>query len=620
MIKERIVCFILICFLHLSAVAQADLPEVFSRNDRQGSALVVLITDFGAVPGSGADATEAVKAAIEKIATLNGAPAVLRFPEGRYDFWAENAPRMHLPVTAVHQQWDFIAGLYLRGLKNVTIDGCGSELLFHSRMTPVVIDQCENITIRNISIDHSRPTVSELLVRRVGENFMDAEIHPDSWYVIDKGKFFWKGADGDLYAPELFQQYDPAGDETWRDNINLGHRAEETGPRMVRFHYSQIPNTLAGRIWQMRGDGIRNQQGAVVNLSKNITWEDVNMYFCTGLGIVSQLSENLVFHRVNIEPRKGSGRTCASFADGIHCCNCTGHVIIKDCRIVGMQDDPVNIYGNDLNVTALEAPDRLILSYSTWEQCGYLMFFPGDELVLLRKETLLPFSTRKIVSAELIDKMTHRVVLDGPVPDDCIGHVAENRTRMPEITISDSYFSRTPTRGVLVSSWRKSVIENCTFHRTRMAAIFVCHGDDPYFLQGAVEDLTIRNNVFNECRGGVFIQPDQPVVDRNAPVDKNITVTGNRFVVGDIERPVLWARSTQDILFTKNRIEVSKPGLPLVWLHGCSGVVIRKNRIRGDRQGIVEVLDYDDGLTTKGLIEADRRWSIVPGILRPGSK
>ena len=592
--------------------------KVIGKSDNK--IIIVDVTEFGVIPNSGKDATVGVKAAIDKIASLNGKPSTLKFPGGRYDFWSNNAAKMHLPVTAVHQQWDFIAGLYLRGLKNVTIDGCGSELLFHSRMTPVIIDNCENIAIRNINIDHSRPTVSELLVRSVGENFMDAEIHPDSRYYIDNGKFFWEGADGDRYVPQIFQQYDPVLDETWRDNLNLGIRAEETGPRLVRFHYAQKPNTIAGRTWQMRGDGIRNQQGAVVNLSKNITWADVNMYFCTGLGIVSQLSENLNFHRVNIEPRAGSGRTCASFADGIQCCNCTGSVIIRDCRIVGMQDDPVNIYGNDLIVTDQLAPDQLILSYSTWEQCGYLMFFPGDELMLLRKETLLPFATRKIVSAELIDKMTHRVVLDRPVPDDCKGHVAENRTRMPEITISGSYFSRTPTRGVLVSSWRKSVIENCVFHRSRMAAIFVCHGDNPYFLQGAVEDLTIRNNVFIECQGGVFIQPDQPVVDRNAPVDKNVSVKGNRFIVGDIERPVLWGRSTKNIVFKKNIIEVTKTGLPLVWLNGCSDILIRNNRIEGDRIGLIEIVDIDSEMQNHSFITTDKNWKIIKGNLREGSK
>jgi len=443
--------------------------------------VVINVTSFGAKPNSGQDATPAVMGALDMIAGLFGKPAILRFPKGRYDFWATNAPRVHYAITAVHQQWDFIAGIHLNGLKHVTVDGCGSELLFHSRMTPIVVNQCEDVEIRNLNIDHIRPTVSEFTIMRVDETFMDVNIHPDSWYVIENGKFRWVGADSDRYEPHLFQPYDPLRDVTWRESQSLGSSAEGIGQRVVRFHYAGKPKAVTGQIWQMRGDGIRNQEGAVVNSSKNVRWQDVNLYFCTGLGIVSQLSEDLTFLRVNIEPKKGSGRTCASFADGIHCCNCYGKVLIENCRIVGTQDDPINIYGDDLVIKSREKPNQLLLSYSTWEQCGYVMFFPGDEVRLLRKQTLLPFATLRVVSAELVDKMTQRVVLDGDIPDDCIGQVAENRSRMPEVLIRGCYFSRIPTRGVLVSSWHKSVIEKNMFFRTHMAAILVCHGDSPYF-------------------------------------------------------------------------------------------------------------------------------------------
>lgn len=584
------------------------------------SKIIIDVTSFGAKPNSGEDATIAVKAALEKIASLDGTAAVLKFPTGRYDFMASDAPRMFMAITAVHQQWDFIAGIYLNGLRHLTIDGCGSELVFHSRMTPIIINQCEDVEIFNLSIDHVRPTVSEFTVTHVGETFMDVEIHPDSWYTVDNGKFFWVGADSDRYVPQLFQPYDPSHAVTWRENLNLGLRAEGIAKGKVRFHYPAKPKVTAGQIWQMRGDGIRNQQGSVVNLSKNVRWTDVDFYFCTGLGIVSQLSEDLAFRRVNIEPRKDSGRTCASFADGIHCCNCSGKVLIEDCRIVGTQDDPINVYGNDLSIISREKPNELLLSYPNQEQCGYLMFFPGDDLMLLRKRTLLPFLSRKIISAELIDKMTQRVVLDGEVPEDCIGQIAENRTRMPEIIIRGCYFARTPTRGVLVSSWRKTLIENNFFDRTQMAAILVNHGDPTYFMQGAVEDLTIRNNTFEECHGGIYIQPEQPVVNRNSPVDKEVRIVGNRFLAGEIEYPIFWARSTQSITIKNNQIEGGKPGSPLIWLNGCSEVVIKNNQIKENPTGIIEMADFDPDLPMKGICETDKGWRIIRGKLREGSK
>ncbi len=118
----------------------------------------------------------------------------------------------------------------------------------------------------------------------------------------------------------------------------------------------------------------------------------------------------------------------------------------------------------------------------------------------------------------------------------------------------------------------------------------------------------------------MFIQPDQPVVNRENPVDRNVTVVRNRFVVDSIERPVLWARSTQNILLTNNRIEVTKPGLPLIWLWGCSGVIVRDNQIIGDRIGHIEVVDFDAGLLTNGIIQADPNWAVIKGEMRKGSK
>lgn len=76
-------------------------------------------------------------------------------------------------------------------------------------MTPIIVNQCEDIEIRNLSVDHIRPTVSEFTIMSVNEASMDVKIHPDSWYVIEYGKFQWLGADSDRYEPHLFQPYDP---------------------------------------------------------------------------------------------------------------------------------------------------------------------------------------------------------------------------------------------------------------------------------------------------------------------------------------------------------------------------------------------------------------------------
>ena len=43
--------------------------------------------------------------------------------------------------------------IYLKEKKNITIDGNGATLLVHGKMTPLLLDRCENITVKNLTVD-----------------------------------------------------------------------------------------------------------------------------------------------------------------------------------------------------------------------------------------------------------------------------------------------------------------------------------------------------------------------------------------------------------------------------------------------------------------------------------
>lgn len=44
-------------------------------------------------------------------------------------------------------------GLHFKGLKNVTLDGNGAKLLTHGEMTSFLLDECENITLQNFTLN-----------------------------------------------------------------------------------------------------------------------------------------------------------------------------------------------------------------------------------------------------------------------------------------------------------------------------------------------------------------------------------------------------------------------------------------------------------------------------------
>jgi len=81
----------------------------------------------------------------------------------------------------------------MKGLRNLTIDGCGARLVTHGEMTAFVMDSCSNICLRNFVLASADPTVPEMTVTETGEHHMVARIHPLSRYRIQDGRLSFVG-------------------------------------------------------------------------------------------------------------------------------------------------------------------------------------------------------------------------------------------------------------------------------------------------------------------------------------------------------------------------------------------------------------------------------------------
>ncbi|MEI7902671.1 MAG: hypothetical protein WCK89_20665, partial [bacterium] len=119
-----------------------------------------------------------------------------------------------------------------------------------------------------------------------------------------------------------------------------------------------------------------------------------------------------------------------------------------------------------------------------------------------------------------------------------------------------------------------TVIAHNTFFRTQMVGLLINHGDPVYFLQGAVEDFTVRDNVFIECSGGIELLPENSVVDPALPVYRNVRIERNTF----INMPwVLHAKSTRGLILAENRIVTAEANPQPVAFNGCTDVEVRRN-------------------------------------------
>ena len=109
--------------------------------------------------------------------------------------------KAYLSHTTGREESEHRIAFLLKDLKDVTLDFSGATLMFHGRIIPFVIDNCENVKLINYKIDYDRPFYTQAQVLDVKENEMRIK--------IDDG-FDYKVEDGYLYAVS----------ENWEKKLN----------------------------------------------------------------------------------------------------------------------------------------------------------------------------------------------------------------------------------------------------------------------------------------------------------------------------------------------------------------------------------------------------------------
>lgn len=528
--------------------------------------------------------------ALAEAARYNGKPVTLKMSPGMYHLTrSEATQKLYYVSNTTSEQEDpdptKHIGVLLHSLKNVTIDGCGSTLLLNGEMTSFVIDNCENIVLKNFNIDYKAPTQTEVEVLENGKDYLIVKVHPTSHYRIENGELEWWG-DGWAFKNGIAQSYDPFRDLTWRSwspMENLIH-AVELRPNVLYLQYKEKPEVKVNTVFQIR-DAIRDEVCGLVYKSKNIRFENLNFYYLGNFGVVCQSSGNITFDRSNFAPKPGSGRTNAGFADFIQVSGCRGMIDIKNSRFIGAHDDPINVHGTHLKVMDVLSPNRIKVRFMHPQTYGFEAFFEGDEVELVDAQSLLPVGKAKIKKAEMISPREMELTLNRPLSREEAETkelVVENVTWTPEVRITDNYFARIPTRGILVTTRRKVLIEGNTFYGMQMSGILVADDALSWYESGPVHDLTIRRNTFIGCGEPVIsILPENR--SYQGAVHKNITIEENCFEMRDHATSAIHAKAVDGLTIRKNLIRSSQPEKKkisdYIQTPDCGKVVIENNRI-----------------------------------------
>lgn len=444
--KKYILFMMSVWFIQLAIFAQSRIIEVF--------------------PEQGKD-IENIALALKKAADCKGRPVTVKFSPGIYQLDRAKSSQVLYYISNTTSELDDPdptkhIGLYLNTLKNVTIDGCGSTLLMNGEMTSFVLDKCEGIVLKNFNIDYKHPTQTEVEVLEEGNDYLIVQVHPTSQYRIVDAQLEWYG-DGWSFKNGIAQSYDRISEMTWRSWSPMENllRTVELRPNVLYLQYKEKPQVGVHTIFQMR-DSFRDEVSGFVNRSKGILLENINFYYLGNFGVVCQYSENITVDRCNFAPRPGSGRTNAGFADFIQVSGCRGMIDIKNSRFIGAHDDPINIHGTHLRVIEFLSDNRLKLRFMHDQTFGFEAFFKGDDIELVDSRSLLVVEKCKVKDAKLVTPREMELTLSSPLSSEVMQQkdlVVENVTWTPEVRITNNYFARVPTRGILITTRRKSLIE-----------------------------------------------------------------------------------------------------------------------------------------------------------------
>lgn len=510
-----------------------------------------------------ADAMPAIRAALDECRRTHAAELVL--PEGELNIRPEASYERYQCISNNDESLKHIA-FDLGGMSHFAVRGQNTTLLFTGFISPFSLQDCADITISGLSIDYTHTFHSEGLIRGTGEGYLDVEFPADYRIGLDNGCLYIMDNEWETYPFGNMLEYDPVKDEVafdandyWLSRQTLP--AEQIGDRLYRIHKENIKATV-GNVMVL-GAAARLNPGFFIADSHDILIKDVNLYHCGGMGVIAQMSRNIELNHLVIVPSSGKGRVVSITADATHFVNCSGYIRMIDCTFRNQKDDATNIHGLYMGIDKQTSPCSLQLSWRNGAQQGLQFLRPGMTVEIVRNKTMTQLCRAKVKSVEVLNRHITNVTFTADLPDGIEPDmVVAADDAYPDVLISGCTFSGNRARGLLLGSRGKMVLENNYFHIPGAAILF--EGDGNYwFEQSGVRDVTIRNNVFENCNfgyrvwGNACISVGSGVPDRTSGecYHRGITIEDNTFRVFDPR--ILYLYSVDGLTFRNNRIEMT---------------------------------------------------------------
>ena len=502
------------------------------------------------------------------------------FPEGAYnkEYYISNNDCGVKPIA-----------IPLIGKKNVVVDGCGAELIFHGKMNPIVIDNSENVTVKGMAIDYNTPFYAQAEIMAADDDGVLLKFDGKDFNCrVQNGNFcFYSPVDGwewevesalslefdeqgypSAYSPPYFPYTGKPKDHGFLGGMFQDMRLEERDKNLIMMYGHTGEHHTVGNHFIMTFS-TREYPGIFVCESKDVYLFDIKLYHTASMGVIAQMTENIYLEDIIAEPREGSGRLLTVNADATHFVNCRGVISQKRCKYIQMMDDAANIHGIYHLYEGKNQDGSLKLGFGHFQQKGIQTYRVGDTVEVIDADDLCVKARGKVLEAALVSPDEVRLVLDCPVPDAGEHYVVENISTAPDVYFGDCESGYNRPRGFLLSTGGRALVERCKFYNMNQGIQLAGEMVD-WYESGHAEEVIIRDcDFYNSAyAGGVAIYCRPRLRCTTKVFNGKVVIENNTFTQGSAR--ICAVDCCREVIFRGNRF-VCDEAMPKQHPHGETG-------------------------------------------------
>lgn len=418
--------------------------------------------------------------------------------------------------------------LVLRDLKDVTIDGTGVEFICTETTLAIMIENCENLTLKGFTIDYDPLPFTQGRIVEISEDRKSHTIE------IEEG---FAPAEAATTFKHLI--YTPAGDLRYGEYFNFeiealpGNRLRISGLHPRKDGGEQLGDIVVISTRHLTGPYVPH--AIHTTRSTGTVFEDVTIYSSPCFGFYESHSSRSTYRRCVIDRKPG--RLHSLNADAFHSKFAEVGPQLIDCRAMWQGDDAINICGSYHLISAAEGAQLRVLAKRE------LDIEVGDRVQILDAEgrrmpeaTVLSIEpagkrtteeekqleqTRVLAPVRKLLDEAYTITLDAELSLPFGSYIGSNNRLGNGFSIRGCEFGNNRSRGILVKASEGEIIGNRLINN-HMQAIKIAP-EHIWLESGYSQNVMIsENEIINPGKQSIYIQSVGP-----HPIHRDIEIVDN---------------------------------------------------------------------------------------------